>query len=102
MKYFWKKANKYVKDNLDKIDKLKNFIFENSEIQPELLIELLKMKDQFDYYSEAYEKEYDYNRLLRIENEQLSSMIDELQSELLDTDAETCIDIKKKGGTLVS
>lgn len=81
MKDFWKKANKYVKDNLDKVDKPENFIYGNSEIEPEILIQLIKMKDNFDYYSEAYDREYDYSRLLRMENLDLKAYIEELEEK---------------------
>ena len=81
MKDFWKKANKYVKDNLDKVDKPENFIYGNSEIELEILIQLIKMKESFDYYSEAYDREYDYSRLLRMENTDLKAYIEELEEK---------------------
>lgn len=95
MKDFWKKADKYVKDNLDKVDKPENFIYGNSEIEPEILLELIKLKESFDYYSEAYDREYDYARLLRMENSDLKDYIEELE-DLLDSKNSSnnlCIDI---------
>lgn len=96
MKDFWKKANKYIKDNLDSIEKPKNFIYNNSEIEPEILIQLVKMKDNLDYYSEAYDREYDYSRLLRLENLDLKAYIEELESSI-DIDQKICIDISGDG-----
>ena len=81
MKDFWKKANKYIKDNLDKVDKPENFTYGSNEIEPEILIQLVKMKDNFDYYSEAYNREYDYSRLLRMENLDLKACIEELEEK---------------------
>lgn len=81
MKNFWKKATKYIEDNLDRIDKPENFIYGNSEIEPEILIQLVRMKDNFDYYSEAYDREYDYSRLLRVENLDLKAYIEELEEK---------------------
>lgn len=81
MKDFWKKANKYVKDNLNKVDKPENFIYGKSEIEPEILIQLVRLKEGFDYYSEAYDREYDYSRLLRIENLDLKAYIEELEEK---------------------
>ena len=95
MKDFWKKADKYVKNNLDKVDKPENFIYGNSEIEPEILIQLIKMKESFDYYSEAYDREYDYARLLRMENSDLNAYICSLE-DLLDSknnNNNICIDI---------
>ena len=95
MKDFWKKADKYVKDNLNKVDKPENFIYGNSEIEPEILIQLIKLKESFDYYSEAYDREYDYARLLRMENSDLNAYICNLEDllESKNNSNNICIDM---------
>lgn len=85
MKDFWKKANKYVKDNIDSAtEKVKNFTYGNSEIDIELLTELIKIKDELDYYYEAYDRESDYIRLLRLESSDLKAELEYIKDMLED------------------
>ena len=100
LKDFWKKAQRYIDKNKDCAEKPNNFIYKNSEIEPELLILLLSMKDSCDYYSEEYDRAYDYSRLLKLENDDLKHYINELE-QLLD-EKDNTITIDMTGGEMVS
>ena len=72
----------------------------NSELEPELVIMLLHMKDNLDYYSEEYDRAYDYSRLLKLENDDLKHYINELEQSLDEKD--NIITIDMTGGEMLS
>ena len=100
LKDFWKKAQHYIDKNKDCVEKPNNFIYMNSELEPELVIMLLHMKDNLDYYSEEYDRAYDYSRLLKLENDDLKYYINELEQSLDEKDNSITIDMT--GGDLIS
>ena len=104
MKDFWKKASKYASEAKSG----EVFNYEGSQIQADLLLMLLATKDTLDCLTESYEKEADYNRLLRAENaslkdyaEDLERFIEQMTSEDTESD-ENNFFINIDGGDLLS
>lgn len=76
---FWDELYKYFRQ--DKILNVnekepKPFIYNNNEIRYPLAVELIKLNERLKLMEPAYDKECDYNRLLRKENTELQEELE--------------------------
>ena len=77
---FWSQLSKWVRDNEDSPPTTKFIYDDGSELSSALAYTLYNEHKAMIKITETYDKECDYNRLLRKENYELMSYIDEMEN----------------------